>query len=57
MIEMEKDSMEQLVVSHGRYLATYPLPNRQEIILEEPRDEFVYLELDAEEIERLEPFE
>jgi len=38
-------------------LATYPLPNRQEIELGEPRDEFVIIELDAEEISRFEPFE
>ena len=57
MIETEINSMEQLAVSRGRYLATFPLPNRQEIELVEPRDEFVIIELDAEEISRFEPFE
>ena len=57
MIETEVNSMAPHAVFHGRYLATYPLPNRQEIELGEPRGEFVIIELDAEEISRFEPFE
>ena len=49
--------MEQPVVLVGNYSATFPLPNKQDIELAEPLDEFLVIELDAEELQRFEPFE